>query len=146
MSRASLKKFLGFSVPHGYRRTAKIKRPKLDGFTGFIDQWMLEDLTCPDVLATRLIPIQNPKAMDCRFIEQCEAPIPYRICWNTRPRVDIRFPSMLGRVKNSCEERSASTSFKAGCLTSIASVTDRFHQFKRHKGLRTQISPGTLKL
>ncbi len=28
-----------------YRRTAEIKRPKLDGFTGFIDQWPLEDLS-----------------------------------------------------------------------------------------------------
>ena len=29
----------------GYRRTSEIKRPKLDGFTGFIDQWLLEDLS-----------------------------------------------------------------------------------------------------
>ncbi len=28
----------------GYQRTAQIKRPKLDGFTGFIDQWLQEDL------------------------------------------------------------------------------------------------------
>ncbi len=34
-----------FSVPPGYQRTAEIKRPKLDGFTGFIDQWLLEDLS-----------------------------------------------------------------------------------------------------
>ena len=45
VSRASVKKIMGFSVPPGYRRTAEIKRPKLDGFTGFIDQWMLEDLS-----------------------------------------------------------------------------------------------------
>lgn len=43
--RASVKKIMGFSVPPGYRRTAEIKRPKLDGFTGFIDQWMQEDLS-----------------------------------------------------------------------------------------------------
>ena len=37
---------MGFSVPPGYRRTAQIKRPKLDGFTtGFIDQWLLQDLS-----------------------------------------------------------------------------------------------------
>ena len=36
---------MGFSVPPGYRRTAEIKRPKLDGFTGFIDQWLQEDLS-----------------------------------------------------------------------------------------------------
>ena len=34
-------------MPPGYRRTAKIKRPKLDGFTGFIDQWLQEDLGSP---------------------------------------------------------------------------------------------------
>ena len=45
VSRASVKKIMGFSVPPGYRRTAQIKRPKLDGFTGFIDQWLLEDLS-----------------------------------------------------------------------------------------------------
>jgi len=32
-------------VPPGYRRTVEIKRPKLDGFTGFVDQWLLEDLS-----------------------------------------------------------------------------------------------------
>ena len=45
VSLASVKKIMGFSVPAGYRRTAEIKRPKLDGYTGFIDQWLLEDLS-----------------------------------------------------------------------------------------------------
>ena len=36
-----------FSVPPGYQRTADIKRPKLDGFIGFIDQWLLDDLSRP---------------------------------------------------------------------------------------------------
>jgi transposase len=36
---------MSFSVPPGYRRTAEIKRPKLGGFTGFIDQWLEDDLT-----------------------------------------------------------------------------------------------------
>jgi len=44
VSRASVKKMMGFSVPPGYQRTAHIKRPKLDAFAGFIDQWLLEDL------------------------------------------------------------------------------------------------------
>ena len=47
ISRASVKKMMMFSVPPGYQRTAQIKRPKLDGFTGFIDQWMQEDLNRP---------------------------------------------------------------------------------------------------
>ena len=44
ISRESVKKMLSFSVPPGYRRTASIKRPKLDGFTVIIDQWLREDL------------------------------------------------------------------------------------------------------
>ena len=42
ISRASVKKITSFSVPPGYRRRAEIKRPKLDGFAGFIDQWLTE--------------------------------------------------------------------------------------------------------
>ena len=45
ISRASVKKMMCFSVPPGYQRTADIKRPKLDGFTGFVDQWLQEDLS-----------------------------------------------------------------------------------------------------
>ena len=44
ISRESVKKMLRFSVPPGYRRKAAIKRPKLDGFTEIIDQWLGEDL------------------------------------------------------------------------------------------------------
>jgi hypothetical protein len=35
---------LSFSVPPGYRRTTPIKRPKLDGFTEIIDQWLRDDV------------------------------------------------------------------------------------------------------
>jgi hypothetical protein len=45
ISPASVKKMMCFSVPPGYQRTAEIKRPKLDGFTGFVDQWLQEDLS-----------------------------------------------------------------------------------------------------
>ena len=44
ISRDSVKKIMSFSVPPGYRRTAPIKRPKLDGFTEIIDQWLREDI------------------------------------------------------------------------------------------------------
>ena len=47
ISRESMKKMLCFSVPPGYRRTAPVRRPKLDGFTEIIDQWLKEDLN-PD--------------------------------------------------------------------------------------------------
>ena len=43
ISRDSVKKIMSFSVPPGYRRTAPIRRPKLDGFTEIIDGWLLED-------------------------------------------------------------------------------------------------------
>ena len=44
ISRESVKKMVSFSVPPGYRRTAPIKRPKLDGFTEIIDQWLRDDV------------------------------------------------------------------------------------------------------
>ena len=44
ISRESVKKMLCFSVPPGYRRTAPVRRPKLDGFSEIIDQWLKEDL------------------------------------------------------------------------------------------------------
>jgi transposase len=44
ISRESVKKMLSYSVPPGYRRSAPVRRPKLDGFTEIIDQWLLEDL------------------------------------------------------------------------------------------------------
>ena len=42
ISRDSVKKMLSFSVPPGYSRTAVVKRPKLDGFTPIIDQWLID--------------------------------------------------------------------------------------------------------
>ena len=36
-----------FLVPPGYRRTAPIRCPKLEGFTDLIDQWLIQDRTRP---------------------------------------------------------------------------------------------------
>ena len=47
VSRDSVDKMIKYSVPPGYRRTSPIRRPKLDGFTGIIDQWLAEDLDRP---------------------------------------------------------------------------------------------------
>ena len=47
ISRERVRKMLRFSVPPGYRRTAKVRRPKLDGFTELIDQWLEEDRRRP---------------------------------------------------------------------------------------------------
>ena len=43
VSRESVRKMLEFSVPPGYRRTAPVRRPKLDGFTGLIDERLRRD-------------------------------------------------------------------------------------------------------
>ena len=40
ISRDSVAKKTGFSVPSGYRRSGPVKRPKLDGFTGIIGGWL----------------------------------------------------------------------------------------------------------
>jgi transposase len=47
VSRDSVAKMLAYSEPPGYRRTAPIKRPKLDPYTVQIDQWLAEDKTRP---------------------------------------------------------------------------------------------------
>lgn len=47
ISRDSVSKMLAYSEPPGYRRTAPIKRPKLDAFTTQIDQWLSEDKVRP---------------------------------------------------------------------------------------------------
>lgn len=47
ISRDSVSKMLAYSEPPGYRRTAPIMRPKLDAFTGQIDQWLAEDKVRP---------------------------------------------------------------------------------------------------
>lgn len=43
ISRHGVKKMLSSSLPPGYSRTAVVKRPKLDGFTSVINQWLFVD-------------------------------------------------------------------------------------------------------
>lgn len=47
ISRDSVSKLLSYSEPPGYRRTAPIKRPKLDAYVGQIDEWLCEDQLRP---------------------------------------------------------------------------------------------------
>lgn len=47
ISRDSVTKMLAYSEPPGYRRTAEIKRPKLDPYIDHIDQWLAEDKARP---------------------------------------------------------------------------------------------------
>ncbi len=48
IGRDSVAKMLAYSEPPGYRRTAPIRRPKLDAFTCQIDQWLTEDDLPPE--------------------------------------------------------------------------------------------------
>lgn len=43
IDRRTVEKMLAFSVPPGYRRSQPVRRPKLDGFTGIIDQILEAD-------------------------------------------------------------------------------------------------------
>ncbi|OLS42879.1 transposase, partial [Rhodovulum sulfidophilum] len=43
ISRDSVRKMMAFSAPRGYGRTAPVKRPKLDAFSGLIDSWLEGD-------------------------------------------------------------------------------------------------------
>src|SRR5271156_6456640 len=45
--RKTIKKMLGFSIPPGYQRTQPVNRPKLEGFTGFIDAILVDDKIRP---------------------------------------------------------------------------------------------------
>jgi transposase len=47
ISRDSVDKMIVYSVPPGYRRTAPVRRPKLDGFTEIIEHWLREDVGRP---------------------------------------------------------------------------------------------------
>jgi transposase len=47
ISRDSVSKMLAYSEPPGYRRTAVIRRPKLDPYTDQIDQWLSGDKSRP---------------------------------------------------------------------------------------------------
>lgn len=47
LSRKAIKKMLMYSEPPGYRRSVPVRRPKLDGFTGIIDQILEDDKTVP---------------------------------------------------------------------------------------------------
>ena len=47
INRRTVDKMLTFSIPPGYRRDKEIRRPKLDGFTGIIDQILEADKLVP---------------------------------------------------------------------------------------------------
>ena len=47
IDRRTVDKMVAFSVPPGYRRTKPVRRPKLDGFTGIIDQILEADKALP---------------------------------------------------------------------------------------------------
>ena len=42
LARKTVRKMLRYATPPGYRRTKPVRRPKLDPYTGIIDQILLE--------------------------------------------------------------------------------------------------------
>ena len=47
LARETVRKMLRYRLPPGYRRAQPIRRPKLDAFTGVIDQILREDQSRP---------------------------------------------------------------------------------------------------
>ena len=47
LARETVRKMLRYRRPPGYRRAQPVRRPKLDAFTGVIDQILREDQSCP---------------------------------------------------------------------------------------------------
>ncbi len=47
IDRRTVKKMLSYSSPPGYHRTAPVRRPKLDGFTGIVDAILEADQAEP---------------------------------------------------------------------------------------------------
>ncbi len=65
INRRTVEKTLRFSIPSGYRRDKEIRRPKLDAYTGIIDQFLEAD---------RLIPKKQrhtSKVMDLPHSDAC---------------------------------------------------------------------------
>ena len=46
LARETVRKMLRYSVPPGYRRQQPARRPKLDAWTGAIDQILEDDKAC----------------------------------------------------------------------------------------------------
>ena len=46
LARETVRKMLRYRRPPGYRRAQPVRRPKLDAFTGVIDQILREDQSC----------------------------------------------------------------------------------------------------
>ena len=55
LARGTVDKMCAFSVPPGYRREQAVRRPKLDGFTDFIDAWLLKDLVTAQHVGLRIL-------------------------------------------------------------------------------------------
>ena len=47
LNRDTVRKIVAYSVPPGYRRPTQPRRPKLEPFTGVIDQILADDLRRP---------------------------------------------------------------------------------------------------
>ena len=62
LARETVRKMLRYSVPPGYRRAQPVRCPKLDGFTGVIDQILGDDQQRPKKQRLRI-----PDDLEHRF-------------------------------------------------------------------------------
>lgn len=67
ISRDSVSKMLTYAEPPGYRRTAPIKRPKLDPYVAQIDSWLAEDKIRPRKQRHTAKKIFERLRDECRF-------------------------------------------------------------------------------
>ena len=47
IARETVRKMLRYRTPPGYRRSKPVRRPKLEAFTGIVDQILIDDRECP---------------------------------------------------------------------------------------------------
>ena len=76
ISRDSVAKMLAYSEPPGYRRTAPIRRPKLDAFTRQMDQWLAEDRSRPRKQSRQCAPLMFLHPISALGPRDCPKPAP----------------------------------------------------------------------
>ena len=113
VSRQSVRKMLEFSVPPGYRRTAPVRRPKLDEFTALIEQWLEDDRRhgYPNTSRTHRWPASRMHRTRTRPLWPHRRGVPGR--WCGRQRVDGREGWAVASRKYSTDYVSHETAAKA---------------------------------
>ena len=68
INRRTVEKMLRFSIPPGYRRDKAIRRPKLDAYTGIIEQILEADNLSPRSSDTRRSGYSNDYVMNIALL------------------------------------------------------------------------------